>query len=127
LRRSRLYDRPDAVRGRRLDAGRCDGPADRLSFIMGAKAPLDHERENGMDVNGLSAVVTGGASGLGAATVRALAAKGAKVAIFDLNEEAGEAIAKEVGGVFCKVDVTSDESVDAGFAKARGANGQERI
>ncbi|MCK9541754.1 MAG: SDR family NAD(P)-dependent oxidoreductase [Novosphingobium sp.] len=80
-----------------------------------------------MDVNGLSAVVTGGASGLGAATVRALAARGAKVAIFDLNEELGEAIAKDVGGVFCKVDVTSDESVDAGFAKARAANGQERI
>jgi NAD(P)-dependent dehydrogenase (short-subunit alcohol dehydrogenase family) len=80
-----------------------------------------------MDVNGLSAVVTGGASGLGAATVRALAGKGAKVAIFDLNADQGEAIAAEVGGVFCKVDVTSDESVDAGFAKARAAIGQERI
>ena len=80
-----------------------------------------------MDVNGLSAVVTGGASGLGAATVRALAGKGAKVAIFDLNADQGEAIAAEVGGVFCKVDVSSDESVDAGFAKARAAIGQERI
>ena len=73
------------------------------------------------------AVVTGGASGLGAATARALAAKGAKVAIFDMNEEKGEAIAKELGGVFCKVNVTSDEDVDAGFAKARAAHGQERI
>ncbi|MGF2577143.1 SDR family NAD(P)-dependent oxidoreductase, partial [Ralstonia pseudosolanacearum] len=43
------------------------------------------------------------------------------------NEEKGEAIAKEIGGVFCKVDVTSDEQVDAGFAKARAAHGQERI
>ena len=75
----------------------------------------------------IAAVVTGGASGLGEGTARALAAKGVKVAIFDLNEEKGEAIAKEIGGVFCKVDVTSDESVDAGFAKARAAHGQERL
>ena len=73
------------------------------------------------------AVVTGGASGLGAATARALAAKGAKVALFDMNEEKGEALAKEIGGVFCKVNVTSEEEVDAGFAKAREAHGQERI
>jgi NAD(P)-dependent dehydrogenase (short-subunit alcohol dehydrogenase family) len=75
----------------------------------------------------VSAVVTGGASGLGAATARALAAKGVKVAIFDLQAEKGEAIATEIGGVFCEVNVTSDESVDAGFAKARAAIGQERI
>jgi len=75
----------------------------------------------------VSAVVTGGASGLGAATARALAAKGVKVAIFDLQKEKGEALAAEIGGVFCEVNVTSDESVDAGFAKAREANGQERI
>jgi NAD(P)-dependent dehydrogenase (short-subunit alcohol dehydrogenase family) len=75
----------------------------------------------------ISAVVTGGASGLGKATAEALAAKGAKVAIFDLNEELGEATAAALGGIFCKVDVTSEEGVDAGFAKAREANGQERI
>ena len=73
------------------------------------------------------AVVTGGASGLGEATARAIAAKGAKVAIFDMNEEKGEAVAKDIGGVFCKVNVTSEEDVDAGFAKAREAHGQERI
>ena len=73
------------------------------------------------------AVVSGGASGLGEATARALAAKGAKVAIFDMNEEKGEALASEIGGIFCKVNVTSDEEVDAGFAKARAAHGQERI
>jgi NAD(P)-dependent dehydrogenase (short-subunit alcohol dehydrogenase family) len=77
--------------------------------------------------NSVAAVVTGGASGLGAATARALAAKGVKVAIFDLQAEKGEALAKEIGGVFCEVNVTSDESVDAGFAKARAANGQERV
>ena len=75
----------------------------------------------------VSAVVTGGASGLGAATARALAAKGVKVAVFDLQTEKGEAIAAEIGGVFCEVNVTSDESVVAGFAKARAAHGQERV
>jgi NAD(P)-dependent dehydrogenase (short-subunit alcohol dehydrogenase family) len=73
------------------------------------------------------AVVTGGASGLGAATARALAAKGAKVGIFDMNAEKGEALAAELGGIFCMVNVTSDADVDAGFAKAREAHGQERI
>jgi len=80
-----------------------------------------------MKLQGCSAVVTGGASGLGEATARALAAEGVKVAIFDRNAEAGERVASDIGGVFCHVDVTSDESVDAGFAKARQANGQERI
>jgi NAD(P)-dependent dehydrogenase (short-subunit alcohol dehydrogenase family) len=80
-----------------------------------------------MDISGKAAVVTGGASGLGAATVRALAAKGAKVAIFDLQAEKGAAIAAEVGGIFCEVNVTSDESVDTGFATARAAHGQEAI
>ncbi len=77
--------------------------------------------------NSIAAVVTGAASGLGAATARALAARGVKVAIFDLQEEKGEAMAAEIGGIFCKVDVTSDDSVDAGFAKARAAHGQERV
>jgi NAD(P)-dependent dehydrogenase (short-subunit alcohol dehydrogenase family) len=80
-----------------------------------------------MDVRNVAAVITGGASGLGAATARALAAKGAKVALFDLDAGKGEALAAEIGGVFCQVDVTLDASVDAGFAKARAANGQERI
>jgi len=80
-----------------------------------------------MDLANTAAVVTGGASGLGAATARALAAKGVKVAIFDLQTDKGEALAGEIGGVFSKVDVTSDDSVDAGFAAARAAHGQERI
>jgi NAD(P)-dependent dehydrogenase (short-subunit alcohol dehydrogenase family) len=75
----------------------------------------------------ISAVVTGGASGLGGATARLLASYGVKVALFDLNESKGEALAQEIGGVFCKVNVTSDAEVDAGFAKARAAHGQERI
>jgi NAD(P)-dependent dehydrogenase (short-subunit alcohol dehydrogenase family) len=75
----------------------------------------------------LAAIVTGGSSGLGSASVRALAAAGIKVAIFDINEEAGEAIAKEVGGKFFKVDIMSEESVLAGFEAARAAHGQERV
>ena len=63
----------------------------------------------------VTAVITGGASGLGEATTRALAAQGVKVAIFDFNEDKGEAVASELGGVFCKVDVTSEPDVDAGF------------
>ena len=75
----------------------------------------------------ICAVVTGGASGLGRATAQALAAKGVKVAVFDLNADAGEVFAAEIGGVFCKVDVTSGQEVDAAFAQARQAHGQERI
>jgi NAD(P)-dependent dehydrogenase (short-subunit alcohol dehydrogenase family) len=77
--------------------------------------------------NTISAVVTGGASGLGKATAQALAKAGARVAIFDINEAAGEAVAAEIGGVFCKVNITSEESVVQGFEKARAAHGQERI
>jgi len=75
----------------------------------------------------MSAVITGGASGLGFATAKRLAKAGVKVAIFDLNAELGEQAAKEIGGVFCHVNVTSDEQVDAGFETARSAHGQERI
>lgn len=74
-----------------------------------------------------SAVVTGGASGLGLATVKALRAAGVKVAIFDINEDGGRAIAEEVGALFCKVDIISEDSVMAGFKAARAANGPERI
>jgi NAD(P)-dependent dehydrogenase (short-subunit alcohol dehydrogenase family) len=75
----------------------------------------------------IAAIVTGGASGLGLATVKALRAAGAKVAIFDFNPAAGEAMAAETGAVFCECDVTSEESLDAAFAKARAAQGQERL
>jgi NAD(P)-dependent dehydrogenase (short-subunit alcohol dehydrogenase family) len=74
-----------------------------------------------------AAVVTGGASGLGRASAEALAEMGLKVAIFDVNEAGGEAVAKAIGGTFCKVDITSEESVVAGFEAARAAHGQERV
>jgi NAD(P)-dependent dehydrogenase (short-subunit alcohol dehydrogenase family) len=75
----------------------------------------------------IAAIVTGAASGLGEATARALAERGVKVAVFDRDAEKGERVASEIGGVFAQVDVTSDEAVEAGFARAREAHGQERI
>lgn len=80
-----------------------------------------------MKIDGVAAVVTGAASGLGEATARELARRGAKVAIFDRDSERGAKVANEIGGVFCSVDVTSDERVAEAFAKAREAHGQERI
>jgi NAD(P)-dependent dehydrogenase (short-subunit alcohol dehydrogenase family) len=76
---------------------------------------------------GISAVITGGASGLGAATARALTAKGVKVAILDVNADAGERLAGELGGTFARCDVTKEASVDAALTAARAAVGQERI
>ena len=80
-----------------------------------------------MDIKGVAAVVTGAASGLGEATARALAARGARVAVFDRDSERGSKVAAEIGGTFCEADVTADEKVAAAFAKAREAHGQERI
>jgi len=74
-----------------------------------------------------AAIVTGGASGLGFATASALADAGAKVAIFDINLEKGEAAAKQIGATFCDVNIMDEASCEAGFAAARAANGQERI
>jgi len=75
----------------------------------------------------ISAIVTGGASGLGEATARKLREHGVKVGLFDFNEERGNDIAKEIGATFAKVDVSDEASVDAGFAAIREAQGQERV
>jgi NAD(P)-dependent dehydrogenase (short-subunit alcohol dehydrogenase family) len=80
-----------------------------------------------MKLKGHSAVVTGGASGLGAATAEALHAEGVKVALFDMNAEKGEALAKKLGGVFCSVNVADEASVKAGLEKTVAAVGAPRI
>ncbi|GIX31331.1 MAG: 3-hydroxyacyl-CoA dehydrogenase [Porticoccaceae bacterium] len=80
-----------------------------------------------MEISQTAAVVTGGASGLGAATARRLARLGAKVAVFDLNEETGKRLAEEIGGRFLRVDVTDEGSVEAGLAAAEEAHGVARI
>ena len=75
-----------------------------------------------MDISGASAIVTGGASGIGAATAELLASRGAKVVIADLQEDKGTALAEKIGGAFCKVDVTkTDDIVEAvEMAKSMG-------
>jgi len=80
-----------------------------------------------MKLSGLSAVVTGGASGLGAATAEALHAQGCKLALWDMNAEKGEALAKRLGGVFCAVNVADEASVKAGLEKTIAAIGSPRI
>ena len=80
-----------------------------------------------MNVSGHAAIVTGGASGLGAATARQLSEKGAKVAIFDVNQELGQSVADEIGGTFAKCDVSNEGSVQTALAAANDAQGVARI
>ncbi len=80
-----------------------------------------------MNIEGLPAIVTGGASGLGKATAKMLAQSGAKVAIFDLNEETGQATAAELGGIYVSVNVADDASVNAALEAAEQAHGVARI
>ena len=80
-----------------------------------------------MDIKDMPAIVTGGASGLGNATARMLAAAGAKVAIFDLNDEVGQKAAQELGGAFFKVNVAEDASVAEGLSRAAERYGTARI
>ena len=80
-----------------------------------------------MNIDGVAAIVTGGASGLGAGTAERLARAGAKVTIFDLNAELGTAKAREIGGHFVAVNVTDEDAVRAGVAEAEGLHGKARI
>ncbi len=77
--------------------------------------------------NTISAIVTGGASGLGEATARKLAQLGVKLAIFDLQVDRGQKLASELGCLFCEADITSEKSVDAALWQARRVNGIERL
>ena len=80
-----------------------------------------------MQVDGNVAIITGGASGLGAGAARELAKAGGQIAIWDIQEDKGLEIAKEVGGVFCNCDVTSEESVNAAMEETKEALGVGRI
>ena len=80
-----------------------------------------------MNIDGIAAIVTGGASGLGGGTAKRLAAQGAKVTIFDLNADLGTALAQEIGGHFVRVDVTDEQAVAGAIAEAEGVNGKARI
>ena len=76
-----------------------------------------------MRIDGVAAIVTGGASGLGGATAARLAAAGAKVALFDVNDALGSAHAAMVGGRYFKVDVTDEAAVEAAIGDAEAAIG----
>jgi NAD(P)-dependent dehydrogenase (short-subunit alcohol dehydrogenase family) len=80
-----------------------------------------------MQVQGQAAIVTGGGSGLGAGTARALAAAGAKVALFDVNEEGAKKVAAEIGGIAVPCDVSDAASAEAAIVTAREAHGPARI
>ncbi|EIT68969.1 MULTISPECIES: SDR family NAD(P)-dependent oxidoreductase [Hydrocarboniphaga] len=80
-----------------------------------------------MEIKGATAIVTGGASGLGGATAERLAKAGARVTIFDLNAELGKKKAAEIGGHFVAVNVTDEAAVEAGLDESEGVNGKARI
>jgi NAD(P)-dependent dehydrogenase (short-subunit alcohol dehydrogenase family) len=80
-----------------------------------------------MDIRGHAAIVTGGASGLGAATAEMLAGAGAKVALFDVNDAGAQAVAKKIGGIPLHCDVTSSDGTVAAFAAAKDKHGTARI
>jgi NAD(P)-dependent dehydrogenase (short-subunit alcohol dehydrogenase family) len=80
-----------------------------------------------MNIQGQAALVTGGASGLGAATARELARRGAKVAVLDRNMDGAKAVAAEIGGVGVACDITSTESIEQALAAAREAHGPARL
>lgn len=80
-----------------------------------------------MDLQGTGVIITGGASGLGGATAALLAGKGAKVTIFDMNEQAGLAHARAIGADFTKVDVTDDQAIETAVAAAEARNGVARV
>ena len=80
-----------------------------------------------MDASGQVAIVTGGGSGLGEATARALAAKGAKVAVLDVGMERAEKVASDIGGIAVKCDVSSAESAEAAVAEVAKMLGEPRI
>ncbi|OYU72682.1 MAG: 3-hydroxyacyl-CoA dehydrogenase, partial [Burkholderiales bacterium PBB5] len=80
-----------------------------------------------MQIQGQSAIVTGGGSGLGEAVARALAAAGAKVAVLDVNAAGAQRVAADIGGIACTCDVTNSESVTAALDAATAAHGVPRI
>ena len=111
--------RPRRHPGPHLDRGR-PGAADRS---RGGRGPRNHLALTGprlrpMDFEGASAVVTGAASGIGAACARQLAAHGARVVVADLNAEKGEAVASEIGGMFVGVDVTNTAQIQQAVDQA---------
>ena len=80
-----------------------------------------------MQLKDIAVLITGGGSGLGAATARAMAARGAKVAVLDVRKENGDKVASEINGVSVGADVTNEEQVKAAIARAEAAHGVARV
>jgi NAD(P)-dependent dehydrogenase (short-subunit alcohol dehydrogenase family) len=98
-----------------------------ICYERSLEAEFTDQGTSFMQIQGLAAIVTGGGSGLGAGTARALAKAGAKVTLFDVNLEAAKAVAAEIGGHAVVVDVADAASVEAGFADAKAKHGAARI
>src|SRR5260370_30829881 len=114
--------RAAGIRGRGRGTGGIPGRmrAGRHPGAAGGGRPGRAGYAPGMDVNGTAAIVSGGASGLGEATARALAAAGATVVIADLNDDGGKRVASETGGLFARTDVADEASVQAAVDAAAG-------
>src|SRR5262249_25896138 len=87
----------------------------------------DQPKEERMQLKDVAVLITGGGSGLGAATARAMAAKGAKVAVLDVSKEDADTVAAEVKGVAIVADVTSESAVTEALDKAEAAHGPARV
>src|SRR5256885_14665687 len=98
-----------------------------LFAIPRSREETSKERSSKMQLKDVAVLITGGGSGLGAATARAMAAKGAKIAVLDQSKENAEKVAAEVKGVATVGDVTSEDDVKAAIGKAEAANGTARI
>src|SRR5579863_9830707 len=96
-------------------------------MIWAGSGSLELERGSAMKFSGIAAIVTGGGSGLGRATAEALAAKGARVAVLDLNPAAADEAAKATRGLAVCCDVADEASASAAIAKAEGAHGPARV
>uniref|UniRef100_Q07JY2 Short-chain dehydrogenase/reductase SDR n=1 Tax=Rhodopseudomonas palustris (strain BisA53) TaxID=316055 RepID=Q07JY2_RHOP5 len=118
--------RPQIVRRRRTGPDHRSSGGERSLRRLVNRRPVNEE-EFTMQLKDVSVLITGGGSGLGAATARAMAAKGAKVAVLDMNKDNAEKVAAEIGGVACVGDVSEEAPVKEAIAKAEAANGVIRV
>src|SRR5262249_32916766 len=123
--------RGEARPGARAGAAACGRGERPRAFAAPLKPAIDRgprkQKEAAMKLGGHAALVTGGAWGLGAATARALAKAGAKVAVLDVNAAAAASVAKEIGGLAVACDVADAKSAEAAVAEAKSAHGAARV
>jgi NAD(P)-dependent dehydrogenase (short-subunit alcohol dehydrogenase family) len=121
------------IPGRHVEAPICGGHADRqegtrkAAGLSAVRKKIKPGRDFAMQLKDIAVLITGGGSGLGAATARAMAAKGARVAVLDQSKENADNVAGEVKGIAVVADVTDEEQVKAAIAKAEAAHGVARV